>query len=190
MVSLTVLFSTFNGAACSRACLMHSSGLRRQPAAGRSWRSIMPVPTTLLLCLNSGRRDCRSPCLPNHAKERTMAQHGFGCGGRRLVVLTDDDVIPREDWLVAMRRVADEQLDYDIFGGEIHPIWPEEPPGWMLRCVPKGHFAWTGFAEGPAEPWQIWGPNMAVRRKVFSDHRFFEGIGPNGDPRLCDRLRD
>ena len=38
----------------------------------------------------------------------------------------------------------------------------------------------TEFTEGPAEPWQIWGPNMAVRSKVFSDHRFFEGIGPNG----------
>src|SRR6202012_4281975 len=80
-----------------------------------------------------------------------------------LVMLTDDDVVPRENWLVESGRVARERRGYDIFGGAIHPIWPSEPPDWVLRCVPKGHFAWTDFKEGPADPWQIWGPNMAVR---------------------------
>jgi len=46
--------------------------------------------------------------------------------------------------------------------------------------VPKGWFGWTDFNEGPIKPNKVWGVNMTVRAKVFSDHRFFEGIGPNG----------
>jgi GT2 family glycosyltransferase len=97
-----------------------------------------------------------------------------------LVVLTDDDVVPRADWLIAIRRVAEQQPAYDIFGGAIFPIWESTPPDWLLRCVPKGYFAWTDFKDGPIEPSRIWGPNMAVRSAIFRDHRFFEGIGPDG----------
>jgi glycosyltransferase involved in cell wall biosynthesis len=97
-----------------------------------------------------------------------------------LVVLTDDDIIPRPDWLVSIQRVAKEQPDYDIFGGAIYPVWEEAPPDWVLRCCPKGYFAWTDFEEGPVEPICVWGPNMTVRSALFRSHRFFEGIGPDG----------
>jgi len=46
--------------------------------------------------------------------------------------------------------------------------------------VAKGWFGWTDFNEGPVESNCVWGGNMTVRAKVFSNHRFFEGIGPNG----------
>jgi glycosyltransferase involved in cell wall biosynthesis len=97
-----------------------------------------------------------------------------------LVVLTDDDIVPNHDWLASIRRVTEEQRGYDIFGGAIYPLWEEMPEEWVLRSVPKGWFGWTDFAEGPIEPTSVWGGNMTVRTKVFSDHRFFEGIGPNG----------
>jgi len=97
-----------------------------------------------------------------------------------LVVLTDDDVIPRPDWLASIRRITEEQQSYDIFGGAIYPVWEETPPEWLLRCSPKGYFGWTDFKEGPVEPGCVWGGNMTVRSTIFRDHRFFEGIGPNG----------
>src|SRR6516164_1146245 len=103
-----------------------------------------------------------------------------------LVVLTDDDIIPRYDWLTSIRRVAEEQPSYDIFGGAIYPLWEEIPEEWVLRNVPKGWFGSTDFNEGPIKPDKVWGGNMTVRAKVFSDHRFFEGIGPNGTRKYED----
>jgi glycosyltransferase involved in cell wall biosynthesis len=97
-----------------------------------------------------------------------------------LVVLTDDDIIPRYDWLTSIRRVAEEQPSYDIFGGAIYPLWEEIPEEWVFRNVPKSRFGWNDFNEGPIEPVHIWGGNMTVRAKVFRNHRFFEGTGPNG----------
>jgi glycosyltransferase involved in cell wall biosynthesis len=97
-----------------------------------------------------------------------------------LVVLTDDDIIPRHDWLTSLRRVAEEKPNYDIFGGAIYPVWEEIPEDWVLRNVAKGWFGWTDFNEGPIESNCVWGGNMMVRAKVFSSHKFFEGIGPNG----------
>ena len=68
-----------------------------------------------------------------------------------LVVLTDDDIIPRHDWLTSIRRVAEEKPNYDIFGGAIYPLWEEIPEEWVLRNVAKGWFGWTDFTEGPVE---------------------------------------
>jgi len=97
-----------------------------------------------------------------------------------LVVFTDDDIVPRRDWLVSISHIAEEQPNYDIFGGAIYPLWEENPKEWVLRNVPKGWFGWTDFNEGPVEPHRVWGGNMTVRSRVFSNHRFVEGIGPNG----------
>ena len=97
-----------------------------------------------------------------------------------LVVLTDDDTVPRRDWLVSIRRIAEEQPNYDIFGGAIYPLWDEKPADWILRCFPKAYFTWTDLDEGPIEPVYVWGCNMTVRSKVFKTHRFLEGIGPDG----------
>jgi glycosyltransferase involved in cell wall biosynthesis len=97
-----------------------------------------------------------------------------------LVVLTDDDIVPRRDWLISIRRIAEEQPSYDIFGGAIYPLWEQIPEEWVLRNVPKAWFGWTEFSEGPVSPLCIWGGNMAVRSQVFSEHRFSEEIGPDG----------
>jgi glycosyltransferase involved in cell wall biosynthesis len=180
---LTVLFSTFNGVS-SLPHMLDAFERLETPAGG--WKIVAinnasTDNTAALLEQRAARLPLTILAEPRQGKNYSL-NTGLVAAEGDLVVLTDDDVIPCVDWLVAMRHVADEQLDYDIFSGAIHPIWPEAPPDWMLRCVPKGHFAWTDFAEGPAAPWQIWGPNMAVRSKVFSDHRFFEGIGPNGGP--------
>jgi glycosyltransferase involved in cell wall biosynthesis len=183
MAGLTVLFSIFNGAATLPRMLDAFERLTPPPGG---WKIVaIDNASTDNSAALLEKRKARLP-LTVLAERRQGKNYGLNTGLAAaegdLVVLTDDDVVPREDWLLALRRVADQQPDYDIFGGVIQPIWPAAPPAWMLRCVPKGHFAWTEFTEGPAEPWQIWGPNMVVRCKVFAEHRFFEGIGPNGDP--------
>jgi hypothetical protein len=81
-----------------------------------------------------------------------------------------------------MRRVADEQPDFTIFGGRIEPIWPREPPNWFFRVVPLGcTFAKTtdDLTNGPVPPLSVAGPNMAVRKCVFdAGYRFDETMGP------------
>lgn len=99
-----------------------------------------------------------------------------------LVVFTDDDVIPERDWLIKLRRAADEQPRYSMFGGRIEAIWPYEPAEWIFRLVPlDSTYTVTpaDLEDGPCSPSLIWGPNMAVRRSIFdAGHRFDESIGP------------
>ncbi len=99
-----------------------------------------------------------------------------------LVVLTDDDAVPEAEWLAALARAADRHQDCDLFGGQIDPLWPGEAPPWILRLVNLGAtFAITGQGarEGPIPAAQVWGPNMAVRTRLFlAGHRFDESIGP------------
>ena len=99
-----------------------------------------------------------------------------------LVILTDDDAVPRGDWLGAWRSVADNSQGFDIFGGNIEPIWPSDTPEWIPRLVNLGAtYAITpsGTPSGPIPAWQVWGPNMAIRTSVFSlGHRFDETVGP------------
>jgi len=181
MAALSVLFSTFNGAATLPPMLDALEALEPPPGG---WK---------LIAVDNGSTDASAALLrerlarlpltvvtePRRGKNVGL-NAGLGAVEGDLVVLTDDDVIAPRDWLVAFRRLADAQPDFDIFGGAIRPRWPAPPPDWILRCAPKGHFAWTEFETGPIEPRAIWGPNMAIRRAALGDHRFYEGIGPNG----------
>jgi glycosyltransferase involved in cell wall biosynthesis len=101
-----------------------------------------------------------------------------------LIVFTDDDCIPRRDWLQALRRCADSRPDFDIFGGVVLPRWEVTPAPWITAWVPLGPaFAVTDWAgdEGPATPGKIFGSNLAIRASVFaSGYRFDESVGPRG----------
>ncbi len=101
-----------------------------------------------------------------------------------LVVLTDDDVFPRPDWLTSMRSAADDQPGYSIFGGVVLPRWEITPPDWVVKRVPlEPVFTLTppSLREGPVNHHFVFGPNMAVRTKVFEEgFRFDPTIGPQG----------
>ena len=101
-----------------------------------------------------------------------------------LVVLTDDDALPRSDWLVNIRSAADSHSAYSIFGGVVLPHWEITPPDWILKWVPLGPvFTLTppSMRDEPMDPSLVFGPNMAVRTKVFEDgFRFDSTIGPQG----------
>ena len=180
---LTVVFSTYNGAATLPRMLAALEGVEG-PAGG--WRLIAvdngsSDDSAALLARHAGRLPLTLLNEPRRGKNAAL-NSALGRLEGDLVVLTDDDVEPAPDWLVAWRHVADAQPDFDIFGGAIDPLWPAPPPDWFLSAVPKGFFAWTDFDEGPAPPQQIWGPNMAVRRAVFETLRFSEAIGPDQTP--------
>ncbi len=86
-----------------------------------------------------------------------------------LAVFTDDDAFPHPDWLLALRGSADSQSSYAMFGGVIVPRFEREPPYWLAWAPPGPCFSVSNplMAEGPTEPCNLFGPNMAIRADVF-----------------------
>ncbi len=101
-----------------------------------------------------------------------------------LIVCTDDDAVPRPDWLVQLRTVADAQPLFSIFGGVILPKWEMNPEPWILDWVPLDvAYALTNpnWPEGPITPRRIYEPNSAYRAHIFkAGYRFDPAIGPSG----------
>lgn len=100
-----------------------------------------------------------------------------------LVVFTDDDAFPAADWLVQLRKAADERPAYSMFGGAIVPRWEASPPAWVkwVNVGPVFTLTEPAVADGPMDPCDVFGPNMAVRASIFrAGVRFDTGIGPSG----------
>jgi glycosyltransferase involved in cell wall biosynthesis len=100
-----------------------------------------------------------------------------------LVVLTDDDVFPRPDWLIQLRKAADRNSSFSIFGGVILPRWEVPPSSWVAHIPPAPAFTITSpsLREGPIDPEYVFGPNMAIRADIFNKGiRFDPNIGPKG----------
>jgi L-malate glycosyltransferase len=100
-----------------------------------------------------------------------------------LTVLTDDDAFPRADWLVELQSAAESQPAYSMFGGVVIPRWSIPPPHWVEWVNQAAVFTLTtpSLPDGPLDPTEIYGPNMAVRTTVFaSGARFDTSIGPKG----------
>jgi glycosyltransferase involved in cell wall biosynthesis len=108
---------------------------------------------------------------------------GLGHVEGDLVVLTDDDVFPNPDWLIHLRRAADEQPAFAMFGGVVLPRWEVPPPPWIrwVHAGPVYALSDPSLREGPIEPHHVFGPDMAVRTSVFlAGTRFDPAIGPSG----------
>jgi len=99
-----------------------------------------------------------------------------------LIAFTDDDVLPRPDWLRQLRSAADSRSSFSIFGGPILPKWRCPPDDWILTWAPMGPtFAvLNSLQDGPISPRSVFGPNMTVRAHIFEKgYQFDETIGPN-----------
>lgn len=100
-----------------------------------------------------------------------------------LIVFTDDDVTLARDWLEKYWTCAQQNPDFDIFTGNIIGHWEKEIDPQLKSWIPLG----STFAlqeresSGPCNPGDVWGPNMAIRKKVFdtNNHKFNEDIGPS-----------
>ena len=99
-----------------------------------------------------------------------------------VIVLTDDDAVPAPGWLQSLRRAADLNPAFDIFGGAIVPRWEHDPQRWVLDWVPHDVSYTVTPADakaGPVPATQVWGPNMAARACLFdAGHVFDVHIGP------------
>jgi glycosyltransferase involved in cell wall biosynthesis len=104
-----------------------------------------------------------------------------------IVVLTDDDVTPREDWLKAIKGACERWPEHKVFGGPLKAVWPEgEAPGWAR--LPGGtqmgygdHFPFDRECTYPLGPsGRPPGAHYWIRREVFEGgRRYNESVGPH-----------
>lgn len=103
-----------------------------------------------------------------------------------LVIFTDDDVIADPGWLIGLWQGAQHLPQYDLFGGRILPMFPEGLSPEEGIDLDNG-FTRSAYViadwelpEGEIRPGRIWGPNMAVRKRVFdAGFQFNPDIGPS-----------
>ncbi|SDW60337.1 glycosyltransferase [Marinobacter mobilis] len=103
-----------------------------------------------------------------------------------LVVFTDDDVVADSQWLLELWQASQRLMDYDLFGGRILPLFPEgmgpEPGVDLSQGFTRAAYVIADWdlPEGEIRPGRIWGPNMAVRKRVFESGITFDPkIGPS-----------
>ena len=181
---LTVLLATRN-----RASLLHdvleAYCQLHQPSSG--WKVVI---------VNNGSTDQTEQVIASFAdrlpiqsvlEPRLGKNHALNTGLHQvegdLTVLTDDDAFPSPDWLVHLRKAADEQPEYSMFGGSVTPRWEVAPPSWIrwINLGPIFTITPPYMKEGPIPAHLIFGPNMAIRSSVFqSGIRFDVSIGPRG----------
>ena len=107
-----------------------------------------------------------------------------------IVVFTDDDVTPGENWIRAIADTTRRYPDYEVFGGRIDTIWPGgKAPGWLQESSGRtvglgGHD--PGEEEGPYPPRACpCGANFWVRRQIFTNGlRYDENVGPHPTNRI------
>lgn len=127
--------------------------------------------------------------LPLHAvREPTLGKNnalnaGLAMAEGDLIVFTDDDVFPHPDWLVQLRKAADTEPGYTMFGGAIVPRWETPPPHWVqwLELGPMYALTDPSLKNGPIPSYNVYGANMAIRTRIFElGMRFNPSMGPRG----------
>jgi L-malate glycosyltransferase len=181
---LTVLLATRNRSRVFKLVLESFCRLR-PPASG--WKLLIvdngsTDQTPQIIASFTNRLPLRALTEPTLGKNFAL-NAGLSHAEGDLIVLTDDDVFPHEDWLIQLRNAADAQPDFSIFGGSVLPRWEIPPPSWIQWADHGAAYAVTDPAwnDGPVSPTCIWGPNMAIRSNVFqSNIRFDTSMGPRG----------
>lgn len=187
---LTIFIATHNGAAALPRVL---ASYTRLQAPGGGWK---------LVVIDNGSDDGSADIVASFAhrlplvcvsEPRRGKNRALNTGLRELegdlAVFSDGDSLPDADWLVQLRTAADCHPDISIFGGAIRPLWAVPPHDWIVQWVRlPAVFGITDPAceEGPCEPTQVFGGNMAVRAEHFrAGCRFDERIGPTGASRYA-----
>jgi glycosyltransferase involved in cell wall biosynthesis len=114
---------------------------------------------------------------------------GLAQAAGEILIFTDDDIIAEADWLREFVAGIHRRPDYDLFGGRILPSLPHGASDELGLLQRTGSFIKSAYViadwdlpEGPIKVGHIWGPNMAVRRRVFDSGITFDpNIGPNGN---------
>jgi glycosyltransferase involved in cell wall biosynthesis len=185
MTAITVLFSTYNGEAVLRDTL-------------NGYCALLPTPFDWqMIVVDNGSTDSTFSILKDYQQLLPIQIITQNAPGKNralnmaiphisgdFVVITDDDAIPQHGFLQSWVDTFMTQSTYDLFGGTIIPHFQSPPPEWMIKS--QFHFeeiyAARCLPSGPVEATAIFGPNMAVRKTIFSEGLIFnEDIGPNGN---------
>lgn len=180
-LDVSVIIATRNRASLLAETLGH---VARQEVGGLTWEAIV---------VDNGSNDRTAHVLeaaraslplvalnePRAGKNRAMNRALEAARGR-LLIFSDDDVIPGPGWVREMAGAADRWKEHGIFGGPVLLAFPAGTPQWLQECAHRGanlpQFV-QPQGEGPLAL-APFGPNYAVRRALLGRLRFDEGIGP------------
>lgn len=181
---LTVIFSTYNGAKKIRRTL---DSLISQNC-NFNWE---------LIVVDNGSQDETSTILQEYRSllpltilheakrgKNAALNHALKFCKYDLILFTDDDIRAERNWLNNAMQIADAEPEYDIIAGEIKPEWEASPDEWIIKWAPLGvlYAINEGSEVGSCKPGKVWGPNMLIRKRVFSEGGllFNENVGPDG----------
>jgi glucosyl-dolichyl phosphate glucuronosyltransferase len=180
---VTVLLATRNRAALLAQTL---DSFTRLEVADLQWEVIVADngstdATTNVLQSFASRLPLRS--VEEHAPGKNAAlNRALPLARGDIVLFTDDDVVPRPDWLIEMTRAVRRWEEDDIFGGRIVPLFPPKIPEW-IRDTPYAGALFAEFnpdkPEGPIRR-PPFGPNYAIRASALANVQFASHLGPNG----------
>jgi len=179
---LSVLLATRNRASILQQILDAFCRLQK-PASG--WKLVVidngsTDQTSAVLSSFTSRLPLRALSEPTGGKNSAL-NTGLAFVEGDLAVFTDDDAFPHPDWLLELRKAAEAQPTYSMFGGAIVPRWASPPPLWVQWVEPGPVYTLTDplMKEGPIPPFLVYGPNMAIRTALFqSGARFDPSVGP------------
>ncbi|UZE94366.1 glycosyltransferase [Alkalimarinus alittae] len=164
-------FTGINIAHLKWEIIVVDNGVRQQTEQlVNAYQSTLPI--TYLSEKAPGKNSALNKALP-------LAQGG-------ILVFTDDDIIAQPNWLTELYNGINRNPDFDMFGGTIKPSYPNISVDSRINLSHhsiRDALVITNpeFKEGAIRPGQIWGPNMAIRRKIIdAGFTFNPNIGPNG----------
>src|SRR6266851_8291804 len=134
---LTVLLATRNRAAILRETLGAYCHLQEPPSG---WKLVIvdngsTDQTATVLASFANRLPLHAVSEPTGGKNSAL-NTGLGFVEGDLAVFTDDDAFPHPDWLLELRKAAEAQPTYSMFGGAIVPRWASPPPLWVQWVEP------------------------------------------------------
>jgi glycosyltransferase involved in cell wall biosynthesis len=101
----------------------------------------------------------------------------------RLIVFTDDDVVPEPNWLIEIWQGTKRWPEDCVFGGRCLPKFPEGHQMPFEHPFFEGAYTIADWdiPEGYHSAADVWGPNMAIRAPIFKEGwRFNPHLGPDG----------
>lgn len=133
--SLTILICTYNRAALLDETLRALAGARQPDGCTVDVivvdnNSTDETPTVVRRAAAAGPWPIRYACETAQGKSYAL-NHGLGLARGEIIALTDDDVVPADDWLV---RIVEQFRAHDIVFvfGKVLPRWDVPPPPELL----------------------------------------------------------
>ncbi|HKO02718.1 MAG TPA: glycosyltransferase [Thermoanaerobaculia bacterium] len=134
-MDVSVVIPTCNRAA-SLDALLHDLGDQRGDAAFEVLvvdnRSVDDTPHVVQRRI---ARDPRIRYLFEHRPGASCARNaGIAAAKAPILAFIDDDVRPRQDWVISIVNAFREHPEVDCIGGRVEPRWSYPPPRWLTRA--------------------------------------------------------